>query len=40
MVVTLTTKGNAKLLQQLKPGFEYPIIWNKPLTKITTEAQN
>ena len=28
-VVTLSTGDNAKLLQQLKPGFERTINWNK-----------
>ena len=28
-VVTLSTRDNAKLLQQLKPGFERTISWNK-----------
>ena len=28
-VVTLSTRDNAKLLQQLKPGFERTINWNK-----------
>ena len=28
-VVTLSTRDNAKLLQQLKPGFERRINWNK-----------
>ena len=28
-VVTLSTQGNAKLLQQLKSGFKKAINWNK-----------
>ena len=28
-VVTLSTQGNAKLLQQLKSGFKRTINWNK-----------
>ena len=32
-VVTLSTKGNAKLLQQLKSGFKRVINWNKCLSK-------
>ena len=28
-VVTLSTKDNAKLLQQLKSGFKQTISWNK-----------
>ena len=32
-VVTLSTKENAKLLQQLKSGFKRAINWNKYLSK-------
>ena len=32
-VVTLLTKDNAKLLQQLKSGFKRIINWNKYLSK-------
>ena len=32
-VVTLSTKENAKLLQQLKSGFKRVINWNKYLSK-------
>ena len=32
-VVTLSTKENAKLLQQLKSGFKRVINWNKDLSK-------
>ena len=32
-VVTLSTQENAKLLQQLKPGFKRVIHWNKYLSK-------
>ena len=28
-VVTLSTQGNGKLLQQLKPGFKWTINWDK-----------
>ena len=37
-VVTLSTHGNARLLQQLKSGFKKVINWNKYLSKsvITT----
>ena len=33
LVVTLSTKENAKLLQQLKSGFKRVINWNKFLSK-------
>ena len=39
-VVTLSTQDNAKLLQQLNPGFKRTINWNKYQSKISTEAQN
>ena len=39
-VVTLSTKENEKLLQQLKSGFKKPIIWNKYESSIKTFAQN
>ena len=39
-VVTLSTKDNAKLLQQLKCGFKKPISWNKYESSIKTFAQN
>ena len=32
-VVTLSTHGNARLLQQLKSGFKKVINWNKYLSK-------
>ena len=32
-VVTLSTEGNSKLLQQLKSSFKRVINWNKPLSK-------
>ena len=34
-VVTLSTKGNAKLLQQLKSGFKPTISWNKYQSKAS-----
>ena len=39
-VVTLSTKENAKLLQQLKSGFKRVINWNKDLSKPELLAQN
>ena len=38
-VVTLSTQDNAKLLQQLKSGFERTINWNKYESNIKTFAQ-
>ena len=39
-VITLSTKDNAKLLQQLKSGFKRTINWNKYQSSIKTYAQN
>ena len=39
-IVTLSTKGNEKLLQQLKSGFEKIISWNKYESSTKTFAQN
>ena len=39
-VVNLSTQNNAKLLQQLKPGFKRVINWNKYLPKPELLAQN
>ena len=39
-VVTLSTKDNAKLLQQLKSGLKKKISWNKYEPSIKTFAQN
>ena len=39
-VVTLSTKENAKLLQQLNSGFKRVINWNKYLSKPELLAQN
>ena len=39
-VVTLSIKGNEKLLQQLKSGFKKTISWNKYEPSIKTFAQN
>ena len=40
LVVTLSTKDNAKLLPQLKSGFKRKISWNKYLSKPELLAQN
>ena len=39
-VVTLSTKHNAELLQQLKSGFKRVLNWNKYLSKPELLAQN
>ena len=39
-LVTLSTKDNEKLLQQLKSGFKKTISWNKHESSIKTFAQN
>ena len=39
-VVTLSTQGNAKLLQQLKSSFKRVINWNNYLSKPELLAQN
>ena len=39
-VVTLSTKDNEKLLQQLKSGFKKTISWNKYESSTKTFAQN
>ena len=39
-VVTLSTKDNEKLLQQLKSGFKKTISWNKYESSIKAFAQN
>ena len=39
-VVTLSTQGNAKLLEQLKSGFKRVVNWNKYLSKPNLLAQN
>ena len=38
--VTLLTEDNVKLLQQLIPGSQRTIKWNKYQPKISTERQN
>ena len=39
-VVTLSTQDNAKLLSQLKSGFERKISWNKYLAKLELLTRN
>ena len=39
-VVSLSTKDNEKLLQQLKSGFKKTVSWNKYESSIKTIAQN
>ena len=39
-IVTLSTKDNEKLLQQLKSGFKKTICWSKYESSIKTFAQN
>ena len=39
-LITLSTQDNSKLLQQLKPGFNRVINWNKYLLKPELLAQN
>ena len=39
-VITLSTKDNAKLLQQLKSGFKRTINWKKYESNLKTFAQN
>ena len=39
-VVTLSTKNNVKLLQQVKSGFKSKIKWNKYQSKISVEIRN
>ena len=39
-VVTLSTQDNAKLFQQLKPGFKRTINWNKCQSNPKTYAQD
>ena len=39
-VVTLLTKDNAKLLQQIKSDVKRTINWNKYQSKVSVERQN
>ena len=39
-VVTLSTKDNSKLLEQLKSGFKRTINWNKYQEEVSTERVN
>ena len=38
--LTLSTKDNGKLLQQLKPGLKRRINWNKYQPKVTIQRPN
>ena len=38
-VATLSTRDNAKLLEQLEFGFKRKINWNKYQTKVSTERK-
>ena len=38
-VVTLSTQDSAKLVEQLRSGFEKTINWNKYQSKISTERK-
>ena len=40
LVVSLPTQDNAKLLDQIKPGFKRTINWNKYEPKVTVEQRN
>ena len=40
LVVTLSTRDNAKLPEQLKSGLKGTIKWNKYNLKVSTERQN
>ena len=39
-MVTLSTQGNAKLLQQLKLGLKRTINWNKYQSRVTIQERN
>ena len=39
-VVTLSTQGSTKLLQELKSGFKRTINWGKYQSKVTTQTEN
>ena len=39
-MVTLSTQDNAKMLGQLKLGFERTINWNKYQSRVSTERKN
>ena len=39
-IVPLSTQDNAKLSQELKPGFKRTINWNKYQSKVTIQAPN
>ena len=39
-IVTLSTQGSAKLLQELKSGYKRTINWKKYQSKVSIERQN
>ena len=39
-IVTLSTKDNAKLLQQLKSGLKQTVNWNRYQLKVSSQKQN
>ena len=39
-VMTLSTQGNEKLLQQLKSDFKRTLNWNKYQSKLSMQTQN
>ena len=40
LVVILSSQGKTNLFEQLTSGFKRTIIWNKYLSKASTQAQN
>ena len=40
LIVTLSTQGNTKLLEQLASGFKRTTNWNKYQSKVSLERQN
>ena len=38
-IVLLSTQDNAKLLEQLKPGFKWIINWNKYKSKVSAQTK-
>ena len=40
LVLTLSTDNNAKLLQQLQPGFKRTIHWKRYRRRVTMQVQN
>ena len=37
-IVTLSSKGNVKLVKLLREGFKIPVYWNEYKTKIETKS--